>query len=424
MIPAISLPFITFLRWAQRSIPACLFLLCLSVLTFAQKSKKQLEREKKENLRKIEQTNQMLKEVKREKSVSISQLKVLKEQARLKRKKIETIHDELGMLQTDIEGIMTEEQRMAQTLRNIKKEYAAMVYAASKARITNQLLYLFASNTFNQFLMRLQYLRYYSEARKKQASQIMEVSRKLVSQQQKLSEVKKGKEVLLTTEVEENKQLEHLKEDQKKVVSQLSAQEQELKDKIENHKAALRRLERMISELVAAEIRKSRKMAGPPSPEREDDGPDQRMLLTPEGRIISNSFAGNRGKLNWPVQNGFISSGFGRHEHAVLKRVYVDNLGVDITTKPGEKVRAVFEGVVGLVGQVPGMNGQIVMVRHGEYFSVYSGLRNIQVSTGDRLKMKQVIGEVIRDDEGAALLQFQIWKNNKRLDPEDWLAQD
>lgn len=366
----------------------------------------------------------MLREVKQEKKVSISQLKVLKEQARLKKRKIETIHDELGLIQTDIQGIVSEEQRLAQTLANIKKEYGAMVYAASKASISNQLLYLFASETFNQFLMRLQYLRFYSESRKKQADQIFAVSKKLAREQQKLAEVKQGKEVLLTSEIEENKQLEHLKDDQKKVVNELSAQEQDLKEKIDNHKAALRRLERMISELVAAEIKKSRKMVGPPNPNRSDEDVDEKMLLTPEGRLISNSFAGNKGKLNWPVQNGFISSGFGKHEHAVLKRVYVDNLGIEISTKPGEKVRSVFEGVVGLVGQVPGMDGQIVMVRHGEYFSVYSGLKNINVNTGDRLKIKQTIGEVIRDDDGAALLQFQIWKNSKRLDPEDWLAKD
>ena len=186
----------------------------------------------------------------------------------------------------------------------------------------------------------------------------------------------------------------------------------------------MRRLERMISDLVAAEIRKSRKMTGPPNPNQNEETVDQKMLLTPEGRMISNSFAGNKGKLSWPVQNGFISSGFGKHEHAILKRVYVDNLGVDITTKAGEKVRSVFEGVVGLVGQVPGMEGQIVLVRHGEYFSVYSGLKNIMVSTGDKLKNKQAIGEVMKDDDGSALLQFQIWKNNKRMDPEDWLAKE
>jgi murein DD-endopeptidase MepM/ murein hydrolase activator NlpD len=148
------------------------------------------------------------------------------------------------------------------------------------------------------------------------------------------------------------------------------------------------------------------------------------MSLTPEGKLISKSFSGNKNRLAWPVQNGFISSGFGRHEHPVLKRVYVDNLGIDISTRAGEKVRSVFEGTVGLVGSVPGMDGEIVMIRHGDYFTVYSGLKNIQVSTGQKIKMKQVLGEVVRDEEGGAVLQFQVWKNDKRMDPEDWLANE
>lgn len=390
----------------------------------AQKSKKQLEREKKENLRKIEQTNAILREVKQEKKASISQLKVLKQQARLKQENIRSIQDELGILQGDIQHLQSEEENLAFTLQRIRQEYASMVYAASKASVSNQLMFLLASETFNQFLMRLQYLRYYSEARRRQADKIRELSRHLNQQKMRLAEVKMGKENLLVNEEKEKKQLEALKEDQNKVVSELSRREEELKEKIERHKAAVNRLERIISDLVKEEIRRSHKMAGPPSPENKNDNDENRMSLTPEGKLISKNFAGNKNRLAWPVQNGFISSGFGRHEHPVLKRVYVDNLGIDISTKSGEKVRSVFDGVVGLVGTVPGMDGQIVMVRHGEYFTVYSGLKNVSVSAGEKIKARQALGEVYKDAEDGAVLQFQIWKNNSRLDPEDWLADD
>lgn len=413
-----SVPF----GWCGVVLLVAFFAIWSGVPAQAQKSKKQLEREKKENLRKLEQTNQILREVKKEKKASISELNVLKQQTRLKERKINTIHDELGLLQTDIQHLQTEEEKMAITLASIKKEYAAMVYAASKASVSNQLIYLFASETFNQFLMRLQYLRFYADARRNQARQIETVSRNLASQKVKLAEVKQGKEVLLSVEEKEKQQLVQLKSDKDRVVGELSQREQELKAKIDRQKDAVRRLERMLSDLVADEIRKSRKVAGPPNPNSE--GVDQRMNLTPEGKMISKSFAGNKNKLAWPVQNGFISTGFGRHEHAVLRRIYVDNLGVDISTRPGEKVRSVFEGTVGLVGQVPGMEGKIVMIRHGDYFTVYSGLKNVVVATGDKVKMKQPIGEVIKDDEEGAILQFQVWKNSVRLDPEDWLANE
>ncbi len=390
----------------------------------AQKSKKQLEKEKKENLKKLQQANEILKEVSQEKKASISQLQVLKQKSRLKEQNISSIQTELGMLQSDIHHLENEQQTLANTLLRIKKEYAAMVYAASKASVTNQLIFLFAAETFNQFLMRLQYLRFYSEARRTQALQIQTMSLEMGRKQEELTGVKQGKEVLLTTEKQEKQQLESLKESQKQVVSDLSKREKELRQKIEKHKAAVRRLDEIISRMVKAEIRRSRKLAGPAKPEKEEAATEQQMVLTPEGKLISQSFSGNKARLSWPVENGFISSGFGRHEHPVLKKVYVDNLGIDISTRAGEKVRSVFEGTVGLVGEVPGMEGKIVMIRHGEYFTVYSGLRNVRISAGDKVKNKQVIGEVEKDDEEGAVLQFQIWKNSKKLNPQQWLAKD
>lgn len=390
----------------------------------AQKSKKQLEKEKKENLRKLQQANEILKEVSQEKKASISQLQVLKQKSRLKEQNIFSIQSELGFLQSDIRNLEGEQVSLANTLIQIKKEYAAMVYAASKASVTNQLIFLFAAETFNQFLMRLQYLRFYSKARRTQAEQIQNLSLSLNKKQEQLTEVKQGKEVLLSTEKQEKQQLESLKESQKQVVTALSKREKELRQKIEKHKAAVRRLDDIISSMVKAEIRKSRKIAGPSKPEQENESTEQKMVLTPEGKLISQSFSGNKARLSWPVENGFISSGFGRHEHPVLKKVYVDNLGIDISTRAGEKVRSVFEGTVGLVGQVPGMEGKIVMIRHGEYFTVYSGLRNVRVSAGEKVKNKQILGEVERDDEEGAILQFQIWKNSKKLNPQQWLAKD
>ena len=400
---------------------AILLVFCLSLNSglAQQKSRKQLEREKKENLRKIEQTREILQEVKKEKKASISQLQALKQQALLKEKTIGNIRDELGILDSDISHLQTEEEKLAYTLALLKKEYSAMVYAASKAGKQQILLYLLASESVNHFFNRIQQLRHYADERRSQEKQIRNLSLKLNQQKLKLAEAKEVKEVLLGQEKKEKQQIEILKDDQKKVVNQLSAKEKELKARIEKHRIALRKLENLIASLVKKEIRKSR--SGGKSDGKETSGSSSEMYLTPEGKIISNSFAGNRGRLSWPVQSGFISSGFGRHEHPVIKKVYVDNLGVDISTRPHEKVRAVFEGVVGLVGSVPGMDGQIVLIRHGNFFTVYSGIKNIRVSAGEKVKLNQTIGEVKSGPDGN-VLQFQVWKNDKRLNPQSWLA--
>jgi septal ring factor EnvC (AmiA/AmiB activator) len=404
----------------------CLLISCMimvlngTVQSLAQqKSRKQLEKERKENLKKIEQTREILKEVKKEKRSSISELKALEEQEKLKEKTIGGIREELGVLDTDISHLQSEEEKLAYTLAILKKEYAAMIYAASKTGKSDFLLYMLASETVYGFVNRLRHLRHYAEERKVQEKRIREISLQLNQQKLKLAEEKQNKEVLLSEEQKEKRQLQMLEEDKKRVVSELSLKEKELKSKIEKQQATLKKLENLIASLVKKEIRKSR------APEKGKTAAtgkkSSEMVLTPEGQLISNSFAGNKGRLSWPVESGFISSGFGKHEHPVLKRVYVDNLGVDISTKAESKVRAVFEGVVGLVGSVPGMAGQIVLIRHGDYFTVYSGLKNIKVAAGKKVKAKDLLGEVNSGEDGP-VLQFQVWKNDKRLNPQSWLA--
>lgn len=385
------------------------------------KSRRQLEKERKENLRRIEETRQILRDVKKEKRSSISELKALEEQERIKEKTIGSIRQELGILDTDISHLQSEEEKLAYTLALLKKEYAAMIYAASRNSPSGLLFYLLASESFQHFHTRLQHLRHYATGRRKQEQEIRKISLQLNQQKLQLAQTRQDKEVLLGRQQEEKKQLEVLEQDKKRLVQQLSKKEKELKAKIDKHQAALRKLENLIASLVKKEIRKSRSGKTNKEGGNSSHSESSEILLTPEGKLISSSFAGNRGRLAWPVETGYISSGFGKHEHPVLKKVYVDNLGIDITTKPGSSVRSVFEGVVGLVGAVPGMDGQIVLLRHGDYFTVYSGLKNIRVSAGEKLKAGAAIGEVKSGDEGA-VLQFQVWKNNKRLNPKSWLA--
>jgi len=388
--------------------------------TYSQtKSRKQLEKEKRDNLRKIEQTRKILREVKKEKSASLSELLALRNQEKQKEKTIGNIRNELGILDSDISHLATEEEKLAYTLARLKQEYAAMIYAASKAKKADFLKFLLASESFNQFFSRIQHLRHYAEERKVQEKQIRELSIRLNQQKLQLAEKKQDKELLLSREKKAEQEIEVLRQDKDKVVNQLSKKEKELKEKIEKHRLALRRLENLIASTVNREIRKSRSGEKPETSGGKNSGSE--MLLTPEGKIISQSFSGNKGRLAWPVESGFISSVFGRQEHPVLKKIYIDNLGVDITTKPGGKVRSVFDGVVGLVRSLPGMGGQIVLIRHGDYFTVYSSLKNVRVSVGDKVKARQSLGDVKNGEDGP-VLQFQVWKNSRRLNPQSWLA--
>lgn len=397
------------------------FILLLSYLAtgyvWAQKTRQQLEKEKRENQKKINQLNTMLSGVQTQKTATLGELNAILEKIRLKQKSINNLNDELALVQNELEHITHTKTDLEKDLQAIKKEYAALVYAASKVTAVDKVLFLFASRTFYQFRMRLKYLTQYAEVRKEQVAQMKKVQTQLVEQENKLLAVKAEKEQLLAQQIAENLELNKLKDEQRRLVAQLSRQEKNLKKEISEKQKANERLERLIEDMIRREMRKIAKKPAPGIVEKE-------FALTPEAAMISTSFAENRRRLIWPVSSGFISGKFGKHEHPVLKNIIVDNLGVDIQTNRNEKIRSVFDGEVGFVAQVPGMPGKIVSVRHGEYFTVYSNLREVFVSTGDKIKARQVIGEVFTDKDGNSILQFQIWRNSDRLNPEDWLARD
>ena len=401
-----------------------IFLLCLLSLPLATqaqkgKSKAQLEKEKRENLNRIKQANQILQQTKKEKEASIGQLNAIKEKIDVQKGVINNISREITFIESDVqetEGIV---QALQNDLKKLKAEYATMVYAASKtANSYNKLMFLFASESFNQFVMRLRYLQQYSEARQKQVEQINKVQAALTGQLHLLESKRKQKKGLLSKQIAESKNLQTLKVQQDSVINRLSKQESNLKQEVAQRQQAVKKLDKLIADIVREEIARAARAAREAG--KASSGSSSKMTLTPEAALISSSFAGNKGRLSWPVERGFISQKFGRHNHPVLKGVVVENRGIDIQTAQGAAARAIFEGKVLTVASVPGMNN-IVMVQHGEYFTVYAKLKSVNVSTGQTVKLKDVIGTVYTDADGTTELQFQVWKNSDNMNPEQWL---
>ncbi|MDX5421527.1 MAG: peptidoglycan DD-metalloendopeptidase family protein [Hymenobacteraceae bacterium] len=399
-----------------------LLLLSLPLATQAQKkkSKAQLEKEKKENLTRIKEANQILQQTRKQKEASIGELNAIQEKITVQKGVIGNISREITFIESDVketEGIVGALQK---DLEKLKAEYATMVYAASKtANSYNKLMFLFASDSFNQLVRRLRYLQQYSEARKKQVEQINKVQAALTGQLDLLESKKKQKQNLLSKQLVESKNLQSLKQQQDSVISRLSKQESELKKEVAQRQQSVKKLDKLIADIVREEIARAARAAREAG--KKTSGSSNKVTLTPEAALISSSFAGNKGRLAWPVERGFISQKFGRHNHPVLKGVVVENRGVDIQTSQGAAARAIFEGKVLTVASVPGMNN-IVMVQHGEYFTVYAKLKSVNVTTGQTVKLKDVIGTVYTDADGTTELQFQIWKNNANMNPETWLS--
>jgi septal ring factor EnvC (AmiA/AmiB activator) len=302
----------------------------------------------------------------------------------------------------------------------------------------SKLAYIFSAESISQMAMRIKYFQHYSELRIDHLTKIEAKKRNLVYEKSKLEKKVSEKNSLLNINKKEATELNSEKEQQNKVFVELSEKEKSLKRELDARKRAINKLENLITNMIAAEREKAIKEAklaaerkrnaeaaaaakknpGAAKPKVKEE--PFKLELTPEAKALSGSFAGNAGKLPWPVIKGSIAQRFGKQAHPVLKGVYVDNLGVDIQTLQEENVRTVFQGKVITVAEVPGMN-KVVMVQHGEYFTVYAKLKEVIVKTGDEITSKQKIGIVYTDKDNVTQLQFQIWKNNQKLNPESWL---
>ncbi len=369
-----------------------------------------LEREKKENLQKIKEAQQILTETSTRKSSSLGQLNAINQQIEARESVIRSISLELGLLKSQIDEISSVITSLEEDLINLKKEYAHMVYSASKVNNSyDRLTFIFSAETFNQMFMRVKYLQQYGEARRNQVEQIQKVTQTLTNQRESIVGKRMEQKVLLDQQVNANKDLIALKAKQRSVVRELSQQEAALKSEVKERKDAIGKLDRLIADLVKTEIKESSK--GKSSTQIE---------LTESAKVVAESFEKSKAKLQWPVNSGFISQHFGYNPHPVMKNIMVPNDGIDIQTQQDSPVVAVFGGVVKTVASVPGMN-KVVIVQHGDYFTLYARLKEVSVSKGQQLSASDVVGSVYTDHNGVTSLQFQIWRNNEKLNPEPWL---
>ncbi len=378
---------------------------------FSQKSKSQIEKEKKESLAKISEVQKILKETETEKKASIGQLQALNKQIEARRSLISSLSQEIELISGEITDLSIVVNSLQSDLEHLKDEYGQMIYDAYKANQGySKLTFLFSAQTFNQLFLRLKYLEQYTKAREVQVEQIEKVRDALNQQMGVLVIKKEEQDALLKTKIKENKNLLALKSKQNKVVQELSKREKELKAEVAETKKAVKRLDNLLAKIIKAEIEKS-----------NADKNANTINLTVEMAKVSSAFEGKRNRLPWPVQSGFVSEKFGKHPHPVLKNIWVENQGVDIQTQKNAQVKTVFQGKVATTAFVPGMN-RVVIVQHGDYYTLYAKLKSVNVKKGQVLQANESVGEVYTDSDGISELQFQVWKNNVKMDPEKWLA--
>lgn len=383
------------------------FLFFLSVNLFAQKNKAQLQKEKQNNLTKIKETEKILGETSKKKKNTLGELSALNQRIRDQENLIRSIRDEVSTLDQDLQenyGIMS---ALSSDLEEMKEEYAKMIFATQRAsQSVNKLTFLFSATSFDQFMSRMKYMEQYGKARKEQARAIGQVQQQLSAQVKQIDSIRNEKQDLLGEELRENNQLNSLKNKQRVLVKNLEKQEKQLRKDLDDTKKAVARLEKIIAEIVREELALAAKKA---------KATESKAAVA----LSSASFEGNRRRFAWPV-SGFISQRFGRQKHPVLPRVETWNDGINIQTKEGEKVKTIFNGEVRRVAFIPAI-GTSVIINHGDYYTVYAGLKDVYVKSGQKVSTNQEIGEVLMNGEGKSELRFQIRKNIVALNPEDWL---
>ncbi len=386
-------------------------LLCFTAL--GQKSKVQLQREKQQNLAKIKETEKILAETGAEKKNTLGELAALNQRISQQESLIKSIKNEISFLDYDISENNQIIQSLEKDVDKLKAEYAAMLFSAQKASgKIDKLTFLFSATSFDQLMMRLKYMEQYGKARQNQAEAIAKVQQ-ILRDQVNITEQKRNEQNnLLADEVKENTELTNLKNKQRLVVRSLEKQEKQLRKDLEATKKAIAELDDLIAKIIKEELERAAREA------REKDSKKGKEI-SDAAIALSNSFEENKNKFPWPV-SGFVSQKFGRQKHPVLKGIEIQNDGVNIQTKQGEEVRTIFNGEVSRIAFTPGM-GNTIIIKHGDYFTVYTGLKDIAVKQGQQVNTNQELGKVLSNSEGISELRFQIRKNFDALNPQEWL---
>jgi septal ring factor EnvC (AmiA/AmiB activator) len=389
----------------------------LSMESYAQ-TKADLERKRRQKEQEIQYTKKLIQETAQKQKESIQYLDVLDNQIKNRETLINTIGKEIRYLNELIQENTDNIKSLSKDLENLKKEYASMVVFAYKNRNTyNKIGFVFSAESFNQSFKRLKLIQNYSDYRKRQMDLINKTKNTIETKTRQLNRQRIEKMSLLSKENQEKMGLLTDKEEQTQLYEKLRKQEKDLRKQLKEKERIANELNKAIERLINSEIAKVNK-------ENKKVTKDNKTVVlapTPEVMKLSRDFMNNKQNLPWPVEKGFISETFGKHEYASLEGVYVYNNGVNIRTNKNATARALFNGDITNIINIPGSN-YTVLIKHGEYFTVYSNLQEVTVKVGEKVKTKQSLGVVFYNEKtGIAEIHLEIWKNFEKLDPSQWL---
>jgi len=388
-----------------------LFLLVSIGLTLvSQTSRQQLEEKRKKLESEIKYTNKLIKETQNSKKNNLYELNLLNTKVNKRSELVATLKSEVYEIDGEIEKTEKSLVYLDREMIILKQEYAKLAYFAYKHKNAyDKLMYLFSAEDLNQAYQRLRYMDQLSEFIRDEAEEIKLLENRKKQILNELNNQNKDKKSLLENENLQLSKLEVEQINKDRLKNKLTKKEKELKASLRAKERESEKLNRKIKEIIANAIKPAKTTTG-----------SKTYVLTPEEKVLSSSFVSNKGKLPWPIERGVISETFGVHQHPVLKNVKTKSNGIDIATSKNGEARSIFNGEVVSIASITASN-KAVIIRHGEYFTVYSNLDNVYVKKGDKVTTKEFIGKVHTNLDGNTELHFQIWKGKTLQNPSLWI---
>ncbi len=395
--------------WRRRPFLLSLIGLCL-VSSLPGQNRQDLVDRRQRLLQEIEETEGLLKETQQNKAATLDRYFALQDQIKKRQQLIITVREEIDYINESIERSHLALEGLNDDIDRLKDEYAGMLRSAYRHKQhQSYLLFLFSSNSINDAFQRWQYLRQYDSFRERQAQLITETQEMLKSKTAELELRRTEKEGLLTAAEQQRNLLNKELKDKNSLLENLETSEAKLVADLEGQRRAHEELNAAIEAVIREEMARKR---------RESRRADAASAANVEAAAsLSGNFVSSKGALPWPVKSGEIIRHFGTQPHPTIKTVKITNNGIDIRTDSESEVFSIFEGQVAGTQFVPGYQNMVI-VQHGEYYTVYSNLEEIYVKRGDRLRSGQTIGKV---GSKKPEVHFEVWREKQRLNPVDWV---
>ena len=383
------------------------FILCLVcslvVLRLAADEVKDLQREQEQIRRELAETEQLLKETKKNETATTNKLTLLNKNIKDRKRLINGINREIQAIDHDMLRLVARRDELQVEQNRLREDYAQLIRKTHyQQRMQSPLLFILSAKNFQQLMRRMRYLRQFARYRQRQVAAIEATQADIDAQNQSLAERKTERNAALKSQQKEQEQLTRDQRKQQKMLNELKKKEKNLAAKQKKQQKRINEINKKIEDVIRKQATKT--------------------TLTKEQQLLAGGFEQNKGRLPWPVEKGFISGTFGVHQHPVYEHVTVNNKGIYLQTTAGSTARAVYEGEVSSCVVLG--NTYAVIVQHGNYRTVYSNLSQLKVKQGDKVKAKQALGTIYSDpdDDNKTEVYFQIYKDRQLLDPTPWLA--